>query len=320
MTTKTTQTPLASNLAENQSLYTTLNELVEARFHVKHRSLGSQQKVMQQASGGHQSLRKGSGMTFSEVRQYQPGDDIRHIDWRVTARTQKAHTKVFTEEHEKAVLLVAEQTPALFFGTQVQLKASQVLNVAALLGWCTLGQNDLIGGMVFNSEQQTWVTPKRQQQTLLSWFNKALLLQHTLQQPGTANPLYWQQACQQLVKVVKPGSKLFLIGDLLNLNEITLNYLKTVRKHSEITAIHIYDPLEKSLPKLGWLSLTASWASSNLLPINSLKSETRKRYHDQYEQAWQTAKQSFMGMRVPLVEISTADSALSVLIAQRIVK
>lgn len=287
---------------------------------MKHRSLGSQQKVMLQASGGHQSLRKGSGMTFSEVRQYQAGDDIRHIDWRVTARTQKAHTKVFTEEHEKPVLLVAEQTPALFFGTQVQLKVSQVLNVAALLGWSTLQQNDLIGGLVFSGQKQAWIAPKRQQQTLLSWFNKALVLQNTLQQPGTANPLYWQQACQQLVKVVKPGSKLFLIGDLFDLNELTLSHLKTLRKHSEITAIHIYDPLEKALPKLGWLSLTASWTSSNLLPINSLKTTTRKRYQAQYEQAWQEAKQHFTNMKIPLIEISTADSALKALIAHRVVK
>lgn len=316
----TTPTQSTTDRADNQSLYTTLSELTEARFHVKHRSLGSQQKVMQQVSGGHQSLRKGSGMTFSEVRQYQAGDDIRHIDWRVTARTQKAHTKVFTEEHEKPVLLVAEQTPALFFGSQVQLKVSQALNVAALLGWCTLQQNDMVGGLVFNGQQQAWIAPKRQQQTLLSWFNKALVLQSNLQQPGTTNPLYWQQACQQLVKLVKPGSKLFLIGDLFNLNEMTQNHLKTLRKHSEVTAIHIYDPLEKTLPKLGWLSLTASWASSNLLPINSLKTETRQRYQAQYEQAWQKAQQSFQNMRIPLIELSTTDSALKVLIKNRVVK
>ena len=305
---------------ENESLYTQLNALVEARFHVKHRSLGSQQKVMQQMSGGHHSIRKGSGMTFSEVRQYQAGDDIRHIDWRVTARTQKAHTKVFTEEHEKPVILVAEQTPALFFGSQVQLKTAQVLNVAALLGWCTLQQNDLVGGLVFNGQQQAWIAPKRQQQTLLSWFNKALTLQKTLQQPGKANPLYWQQACQQLLKVVKPGSKIFLIGDFLNLSDVVQNQLKTLRKHSEITAIHIYDPLEKTLPKLGWLSLTTSWASDHLLPINSLKEETRQRYQAQYQQAWEQAQQTFRNMKVPLIELSTTDSAIHTLINQRVIK
>jgi len=311
---------MSAEPSTDSNLYSTLNQLVEARFHVKHRTLGSQQKVMQQVSGGHHSLRKGSGMTFSEVRQYQAGDDIRHIDWRVTARTQKAHTKVFTEEHEKPVLIVAEQTPALFFGSQVQLKTAQVLNVAALLGWCTLQQNDLIGGLVFNGQQQMWIAPKRQQQTLLSWFNKSLVLQNALQQPGSANPLYWQQACQHLLKVVKPGSKLFLIGDFLNLSEVAQSQLKTLRKHSEITAIHIYDPLEKTLPKLGWLSLTASWASENLLPINSLKKETRQRYQDQYQQAWSNAQQTFRNMKIPLIELATNESAIQTLIAQRIVK
>ena len=309
-----------SELTSQSNLYSQLNELVEARFHVKHRSLGSQQNILQQMSGGHHSLRKGSGMTFSEVRQYQAGDDIRHIDWRVTARTQKAHTKVFTEEHEKPVIIVAEQTPALFFGSQVQLKVAQALNVAALLGWCTLQQNDLIGGLVFNGQQHAWVAPKRQQQTLLSWFNKALALQNSLIQPGASNPLYWQQACQQLIKVVKPGSKLFLIGDFFNLSEVAQNQLKTLRKHSEIIAIHIYDPLEKALPKLGWLSLTTSWTSDHLLPINSLKNDTRQRYQAQYQQVWEQAQHTFRNMKIPLIEIATTDSAIHALITQRIVK
>ncbi|MEA3404872.1 MAG: DUF58 domain-containing protein [Pseudomonadota bacterium] len=311
---------MTEQTSDIQNLYTSLDELVGARFHVKHRTLGSQQKVMQQVSGGHHSLRKGSGMTFSEVRQYHAGDDIRHIDWRVTARTQKAHTKVFTEEHEKPVVIVAEQTPAMFFGSQVQLKASQALNVAALLGWCTLQQNDLIGGMVFNDHQQTWVASKRQQQTLLSWFNKALVLQHSLNQPGSTNPQYWQQACQQLLKVVKPGSKVFLIGDFLNLSDIAQNQLKSLRKHSDITAIHIYDPLEKNLPKLGWLSLTAGWVSDTVLPLNSLKKETRQQYNQQYQQAWSQTQQSFREMQIPIIEVSTTDSAAETLIKQRIIK
>lgn len=311
---------MSEQRSQQADLYSQLEQLVAARFHVKHRTLGSQQKVMQHASGGHHTVRKGSGMTFSEVRQYQAGDDIRHIDWRVTARTQKAHTKVFTEEHEKPVVIVAEQTPALFFGSQVQLKASQVLNVAALLGWCTLQQNDLIGGLVFGAQQQAWVAPKRQQQTLLSWFNKALTLQHSLTQPGTANPLYWQQACQQLLKVVKPGSKVFLIGDLLNLNEASQNQLKSLRKHSEIIAIHIYDPLEKNLPKLGWLSLTAGWLNDSVLPLNSLKRETRQQYLQQYEQAWSKAQQTFRTMQIPLIELATTDKAVESLIKQRIIK
>ncbi len=311
---------MSEQRSQQADLYSQLEQLVAARFHVKHRTLGSQQKVMQHASGGHHTVRKGSGMTFSEVRQYQAGDDIRHIDWRVTARTQKAHTKVFTEEHEKPVVIVAEQTPALFFGSQVQLKASQVLNVAALLGWCTLQQNDLIGGLVFGAQQQAWVAPKRQQQTLLSWFNKALTLQHSLTQPGTANPLHWQQACQQLLKVVKPGSKVFLIGDLLNLNEASQNQLKSLRKHSEIIAIHIYDPLEKNLPKLGWLSLTAGWLNDSVLPLNSLKRETRQQYLQQYEQAWSKAQQTFRTMQIPLIELATTDKAVESLIKQRIIK
>lgn len=306
--------------SSTDDLYSTLDELVAFRFHVKHRTLSSQQKVMEQLSGGHHSLRKGSGMIFSEVRQYQAGDDIRHIDWRVSARTQKVHTKVFTEEHEKPVVIVSEQTPALFFGSQVRLKAVQGLNLAAIIGWTALQQGDLIGGLSFNQNHQSWVNPKRQKQTLLSWLQQTIVLQHSLKQPGTSQPHLWQQATQQLLKTVKPGSKLFLIGDMLNLNEASLQHLQSLRKHSEITAIHLFDPLEKELPKLGWLNLSANWLNEGLLPLNSLRNETRRQYRQTYENAWQTAEKNLRNMQIPLIEVSTVDSPMEALLKYKIIQ
>ncbi|WP_373018598.1 DUF58 domain-containing protein [Thiomicrorhabdus sp.] len=308
-----------TNISED-SLYSSLDELIAFRFHVKHRSLNSQQKVMEQFSGGHHSLRKGSGMIFSEVRQYQAGDDIRHIDWRVSARTQKVHTKVFTEEHEKPVIIVAEQTPALFFGSKVRLKAVQGLNIAAILGWTALQQGDLIGGLSFNQNHQTWLNPKRQKQTLLTWLQQAIQLQHGLNRPGTVQPHLWQQATQQLLKMVKPGSKLFLIGDMLNLSEASQQHLQSLRKHTEITAIHLYDPLEKELPKLGWLNLSSDWLGEHLLPINSLRKKTRQEYRDSYVNAWQAAEKTFRNLQIPLIQISTEDKPMEALLKYKIIQ
>ncbi|MDG6778796.1 DUF58 domain-containing protein [Thiomicrorhabdus sp. zzn3] len=302
------------------SLYSSLDDLVALRFHVKQYKLNSQQKVLEQTSGGHPSLRKGSGMIFSEVRQYQPGDDIRHIDWRVSARTQKVHTKVFSEEHEKPVLLVTEQSPALFFGSRVQLKAAQALNVAALLGWIALHQNDQVGGMAFNQTQQAWIAPKRQSRTLLQWFHQALHLQHQLKQPGTTTPEPWQQACQQLSRQLRPGSKIFLIGDLLNFNDATLDQLRNLRKQAEITAIHIYDPLEKNLPQQGWLSFTSGWFSDRILPLNSAQKTIRSRYRHNYVSRWQALQKRLQTLHIPLVEVSTQQAALPQLIQHRVIQ
>lgn len=322
--------PLFNESAENPSrthaendvsaLYSSLDELVGWRFHVKQRRLNSPQKVMDQVNGSHQSLRKGSGMIFSEVRQYQPGDDIRHIDWRVSARTQKVHTKLFTEEYERPTVIVAEQTPALFFGSQVRLKAAQVLNIASILGWIALQQNDQIGGLSFNQNQQAWVSPKRSKTSLLNWTQQSLKLQRTLTQPGSANPKLWQSASHQLVKLIKPGSKVFLIGDMLNLDSTSLNHLHSLRQHNEITAIHVFDPLEKRLPKLGWLSLTSGWLGEQLLPLNSRRSETRKRYRENYKSRWEQTQTQLRKLQIPLVEIATHEDPLAALLKKQVIR
>jgi uncharacterized protein (DUF58 family) len=304
----------------DSSLYSTLDELMGWRFHVKHRQLNNVQKVMDQISGQHHSLRKGSGMVFSEVRQYQPGDDIRHIDWRVSARTGKVHTKLFSEEHEKPILVISEQSPSLFFGSQVRLKSAQVLNLASILGWTALQQGDAVGGLAFSPGHLAWIAPKRQQKTWLHWLQQAAKLQQGLQTPGKSQPHFWQQATTQLLKTVKPGSKLFLIGDLFSLNEATLNNLQRLRKHSDISAIHVYDALEKELPALGWLSLSDGAFDSPALTIDSSLPITRQHYREQFEQAGVQATQRFRQHGIPLTLVSAQEAPLAALLRQQLLR
>ncbi|WP_178863305.1 DUF58 domain-containing protein [Thiomicrorhabdus cannonii] len=304
----------------DSSLYNSLQELMGWRFHVKHRQLNSVQKVMDQVSGQHHSLRKGSGMVFSEVRQYQAGDDIRHIDWRVSARTGKVHTKLFSEEHEKPILVISEQSPALFFGSQVRLKSAQVLNLATILGWTALQQGDAVGGLVFSPGHAAWVAPKRQQKTWLHWLQQAVKLQQGLQAPGKSQPHFWQQASAQLLKTVKPGSKLFLIGDLLSLNDATLNNLQRLRQHSDLSAIHVYDELEMELPALGWLSLSDGAFDAPALTIDSSLPITRQHYREQFEQAGSQAKTRFRQHGIPLTLISAQQAPLEALLKQQLLR
>lgn len=300
-------------------LYSTLDTLNGYRFHVKHRRLGPLQSVSQTATGRQRSLRKGAGMSFSEVRQYQAGDDIRHIDWRVSARTQKTHTKLFSEEHEKPLIVIAEQTPALFFGSQVRLKANQVLNLAAILGWTSLQQNDPFGGLVFSPSHQAWVAPRHNDHALLGWLEQALQLQHTLSAPGPSNAWLWEQHCQQLLKVVKPGSRLFLIGDLLNATQATLNHLQSLRKHTQICVLQVYDPLEKSLPELGWLSLGEA-DSDATITLDTQDPQVQARYRKSYQTRWQTLQNRLHSLGICALEIGTQEDPLQALLAQRLIR
>jgi len=310
---------MSQTVEQATSLYSQLEALVAFRFHVKQKKLSQQNNLMATSGGNHHAQRKGRGMTFSEVRQYQPGDDIRHIDWRVTARTQKAHTKVFIEEHERPVILVTEQTPALFFGSQVRLKAVQALNLSAILAWTALHQNERVGGFSFNETHQAWVKPKRSQQTVLHTLQQTIQMQNQLTRPGQSNPLTWQSHLKHLTQVVKPGSKLFLIGDLLQLTDQSMAYIRNLSRHNDVVAIHLFDPLEKQLPKLGWLSLTLGIKADKLLKLDSFRSETRDSYAQLYATQWQAAQTQFRQIKLPLIEIGCHENPLESLLRHKVI-
>ena len=310
---------MSQTVEQSTSLYSQLESLVAFRFHVKQKKLSQQNNLMATSGGNHHAQRKGRGMTFSEVRQYQPGDDIRHIDWRVTARTQKAHTKVFIEEHERPVILVTEQTPALFFGSQVRLKSSQALNLSAILAWTALHQSERVGGFTFNESHQAWVAPKRSQQTVLHTLQQSLQMQSQLTRPGQSNPLIWQKHLKHLTQVVKPGSKVFLMGDLLQLTDQSLAYIRSLSRHNDVVAIHIFDPLEKQLPKLGWLSLTLGFQSDSLLKLDSFRRQTRDNYAELYAKQWQAVQDQFRQIKLPLIEIGCHENPLESLLRNKVI-
>lgn len=302
------------------SLYSELSELVAFRFHVKQKKLSHQQNTIATNSGNHLAIRKGRGMTFSEVRQYQPGDDIRYIDWRVTARTQKTHTKVFVEEHERPTILVTEQTPHLFFGSQVRLKTAQALNVSAILAWISLTHNERVGGISFNHLQSVWVPPKRSQQTVLHLLQKSISLQEQMSKPSAPDTQAWVDTLNQLLKVNKPGNKIFLVGDMMQLVENASPLLHKLKKNTDVTAIHIYDNLEKNLPKLGWLSMTKSFSSDKLVKLDSFRLKTRKAYTNLYQVQWKETQEVFSKLTIPLVEIGTHQEPLMSLIQHKLIQ
>lgn len=311
---------MSDKLPQSTSLYSALSDLVAFRFHVKQKKLKHQQNMLATNSGDHLAIRKGRGMTFSEVRQYQPGDDIRHIDWRVTARTQKTHTKVFVEEHERPTLLVTEQTPHLFFGSQVRLKTAQALNVSAILAWVSLNHNERVGGITFNHLQSQWIAPKRSPQNVLHLLQKSIQQQEQIKRPTAPDTQAWVDTLQQLLKMNKPGNKVFLVGDMMQLINNASPQLHKLKHNTDITAIHIYDNLERELPKLGWLSMTQSFSSDKLIKLDSFRSKTRQAYNTLYKEQWHHTQEVFSKLAIPLVEIGTHQEPLMSLIQHKLIQ
>ena len=309
-----------STHSEHANLYSQLEELVEFRFHVKQKKLNHQQDQIVAQTGSHLAIKKGRGMTFSEVRQYQPGDDIRHIDWKVTARTQKAHTKLFVEENERPSLLVVEQTPNMFFGSKVRLKTAQALNIAAILGWVSLSHNERVGGLSFNHLKQNWIAPKRSQQTMLSFLQQAIDYQQQIKKPSAPDMQAWPDAMNQLLKVNKPGNKVFLIGDMIHLANTAKAQLNKLKTRADITAIHIYDDLEIQLPELGWLSMASSFNNEQIVKLDSFRHKTRQTYAEIYQHQWQKARETFTSLNIPIVQISTREEPLMSLIENKLLQ
>ncbi len=302
---------------KHDSVYATLPELTAWRHVLKRRKLASTQQLISQLGGQMRTPRKGRGMEFAEVRPYQPGDEVRHMDWKVTARTLKPHTKVFTEAHERPTLLLIDQTSATFFASRGQLKASLILHLAAILGWTVLHQQDRIGALVFSDHTHLWLPPQRSETTLMSIFHQGLRLHEALRHPGSLNATAWQAAVSELSRVLKPGSKVFFLGDLRALNGHALEQVSQMRRHQDIIALNVFDPLEARLPELGSVRLQKQ---DRILSLNTHDPDTRTAYAKAFLRQWQPVRQRLLGLKIPTFSLTTADDPLGQLQQDGIVR
>ncbi|CAK0765522.1 DUF58 domain-containing protein [Gammaproteobacteria bacterium] len=198
---------------------------------------------------------KGRGMEFDEARPYQQGDDARSLDWRVTARTGRPHTKLFREERERAVLLCVDLRYTMHFATRGAFKAVRAAQVAALLGWSAVHQGDRLGGLLFAEYFHREFAPRRGQAQLLQLLEQlatAPVWCSSISNRSGGDPAsILTDALTRLRHVAQPGSLIFLISDFHALDTITEAHLIQLARHSDLVLIQIYDPLEAELPLTG---------------------------------------------------------------------
>jgi uncharacterized protein (DUF58 family) len=253
-------------------------------------------------AGLHRSVHKGRGMDFAESRMYQPGDDIRTIDWRVTARSGRVHTKVFEEEREKPVLLWVDLRPSMFFATRGRFKSVVAADVAALLLWKTLKDGDRIGGLLQNGEHIE-LKPSRSRSAALHFLRQ--LSDMTRNAAVNRKSADLLASWTRLRRVAQPGSQIFVLSDFRQANTAALRQLAMLAQHSQVTLIAIQDPFEERLPNTGSLRLTDG--KRNLL-LNIGQRLWRDRYANRVAQAAKTLQEFSRSHRIPLVQLSTADN------------
>jgi len=226
--------------------------------------LPSAKATRSRQAGAYASPQKGRGMAFAEVRQYQPGDDIRAIDWRVTARRQQVHTKIYEEERERPVLLLCDLSPSLFFASTGAYKQVRAAQATAMLAWVALFGGDRVGGLVFNGQLLTLQRPARRKTSVLRLLDNLAHLQH---QPGQfhptpsaplAEPGSLDNALAEACRVARTGSRIFIISDFMQLSEHSAGLMGKLAQHNGVSAVHISDPLEQALPRHGQFAVASA--------------------------------------------------------------
>lgn len=209
-------------------------------------------RVLARQSGDYQSPFKGRGMEFDESRLYQPGDDIRNIDWRVTARSGKPHTKLFREERERPVFLWVDFRQPMFFATRGRYKAVVAARLASLLAWSAVAHGDRVGGVIFAEEVHHELKPQRGKTAALRLIRQ--MVEHSAwhaEPAQSSHPGAGGRALVRLRRVARPGSLAFLLSDFRDLDEPAESQLIRLSRHSELIMIFIHDPLERELPPAG---------------------------------------------------------------------
>ena len=234
-----------------------LQALIRLQADARALKLPSARPARARQAGLQHSSQRGRGMAFAEVRLYQPGDDIRSIDWRVTARRQAPHTKLYEEERERPVLLICDLGPTLFFASTGAFKQVRCAQLAAILAWLALSAGDQVGGIVFNGNTLTVQRPARRKKSVLRLLD-TLASQQRSQIDSPASETTLDTALAEARRVAHTGSRIFVISDFLGISENTTSLLGALARHNSVSALRVVDPLEQELPQSGRFAIAGA--------------------------------------------------------------
>ena len=263
-------------------------------------------------AGEYHSAFKGRGMAFSEVREYQYGDDVRNMDWNVTARLRAPYVKVFEEERELTVMLLVDVSGSRLFGTTTQTKKDLVAEIAAVLSFSASINNDKVGALFFSSKVEKFIPPKKGRSHLLRIIRE--LVEFEPEEKGTDIGA----ALRFLTNAIKKRCTAFLLSDLLDLDsERRPRYedaLKIAANRHDISVINIYDPRERTLPDVGLVHVRdaetgrGSW-------INTSNRNVRRSYEEWNREATDNTRSLLRRYRIDTVSIGTGDDYVKQLIS-----
>ncbi len=268
-------------------------------------------------SGNYLSKVKGRGMEFDEVRMYTPGDDVRSLDWRVTARTGKPHTKLYREERERPVFISVDYRSAMFFATRGVFKSVLAARLAALIAWGGNHHSDRVGGQIFTDSTTLEFKPRRGKQAIL------YLLKHLAElssfsrqvdatdgQEPNVSSAGLKRALDRLYQHARPGSLIFLIGDFRGMNTAAEAVLARLSRHCDLVLVLVYDRFESDLPPNGRYRISVQ---DRKFTLNTADTGLVSGYHQKFQDRYTKLRSVALKNRMRFLACTTTDEPLRVL-------
>ena len=295
---------------DESGVYVTLEALVR----LEHRARGfhflPRQPIHSLLTGRHGSRLRGRGLNFEEIRAYLPGDDIRSIDWKVTARMREPHVRVFTEERDRPAILVVDQRLSMFFGSRLYMKSVTAAELAAAAAWRVFGQGDRVGAVVFDDTTREEVRPHRSRETVHRILEAVVKKNRALSAESDVppSPPMLNRVLGELALLARHDYLLAILSDFDGADETTRRLVLRLAEHNDVIAVPIYDPLATEIPEEGRLVVSNGELQVELDTARGSTREKLLAFTDRRLGAileWQNT------LGVPVLPVTTAEDPLA---------
>ncbi|VFQ47504.1 DUF58 domain-containing protein [Desulfoluna butyratoxydans] len=289
-------------------VYARLSDLIRLKHKAQGFSFLPRQPVHSLLTGRHASRLRGRGLDFEEIRGYLPGDDIRSIDWKVTARTRKPHTRVYSEERERPVLLVVDQRLSMFFGTRVNMKSVTAAETAALAAWRVISSGDRVGAVIFNDEEIRHIRPHRSARTVMEILNRIIEFNHALTVDSRISPSpgALDRALEKTAHLARTDTLICIISDFSGITEDTCRHIKLMGRHNDIILGMIHDPTATDAVNAGTIVISDGMRQASL---DSSDEDKRTLVREVFNERLHLLTEELTRYGVPVLPIHTATGA-----------
>lgn len=239
-------------------VYASLDQLMLLEHRVRGLSFVSRQPLSSVLSGSHAARLRGRGLSFDELRQYNPGDDLRHLDWRASLRYGKPFVRSYTEERDRPTLLLVDQRMSMYFGSRRSFKSVLAAELAALGAWMALQAGDRVGGLVFGDQAIEYIRPLRSRARVEALCAAIVRHNHGLQATRSDDdcPGQLDRVLRHCLGVAGHDSLVVIISDFAGVTEQTLKLLRQLSAHNDVLALQVFDPIALKLPDRGRVTVT----------------------------------------------------------------